>query len=173
MKKSISFIFLLMINGCASITGYHFEPKNTKEAEKLISYSVDEFENHSWLQSESVINLDHANAVYKFRAFFDRDKQLNYVQVYINLRFTDWYFINDAVMKNEDVSLSKIDRNVVISSSVHENVAVNISTDILNQMSKQDTRIKLKGRRGDYIFTVSKNMSKAFLNQLSLHTQKI
>jgi len=173
MKNSILFIFLLMISGCASITGYHFEPKNTKEAEKLISYSVDEFENNAWLKSESVVNLDHASAVYNFRAFFDQDKNLNFVQVYINLRFTDWYFINDAVMRNEKVSLTEIGRDVVSGGSVHENVAVNLSTDTLKRMSNQDTRIKLKGRRGDYIFTVSKNMSKAFLNQLSLHTHKI
>ena len=168
MNKYILLISLLIVSGCASITGYHFEPESTKEAETLITYTVDEFENDSWLKSEAVVNLDHASAVYNFRARFGENKKLDFVQVYINLRFTDWYFINDAAMKNEKISLTEINRDVLSAGALHENVAVNISSETLDRMSMQDTKIKLKGSHGDYIFTVSKIMSKAFLNQLNL-----
>ena len=74
MNKCTWFLLLLLISGCASITGYHFEPESTEDAEKLISYKVDEFDNTAWLKSEAVANLDHASAIYNFRAFFDEQK---------------------------------------------------------------------------------------------------
>jgi len=166
MKSLLLSLSLLALSGCASITGYNFEPDNVESASALISYQVDEFDEVARLKTEPVVNMDHANAIYHLRAYVDLSNEVKNIQVYVNLRVSTWYFISDAAMKSESISLTKIDREVVSGGYVHEDVAVNISKETLERMAEKDTLIKLKGKRGDYVFSVSKNMSEAFLSNL-------
>ena len=169
MKFLIIPVLITILSACASLAGYQFEPKSVDSAEKLITYESDDFENVAWLTSEPIVNLNHANAVYNYRALFDENDKLQAIQVYVNLRLKNWYFIEDALMKNEHVTLTKIDRMAVGGGTVHEDVAINLNMSLLEKMSVKDTQIKLKGKRGDYIFAVSQTMSQAFLNKLNNH----
>ncbi|WP_141706624.1 hypothetical protein [Aliivibrio logei] len=153
------------------MTGYHFEPDSIESAESLISYNVDEFEGDAWLKTEPVANMEYANAIYNLRAYFNDNEQLQFIQVYVNLRVSDWYFINDAAMKSENVTLSTIDKEVVSGGYVHENVAVNISIETLKRIAQKDTLVKLKGKKGNYIFSINHNVSAAFLNKLAFKTK--
>jgi len=149
MKKIILSLSLLVLSGCASITGYNFEPDNIESANSLISYKIDEFDESARLRTEPVVNMDHANAIYHLRAYFDKSNKVRSIQVYVNLRVSSWYFIDDVAMKSESVSLTKIDREVVGGGYLHEDIAVNISKETLDRMAEKDTLIKLKGKRGD------------------------
>ena len=166
MMRLIIPLLLLVLSGCASVTGYHFEPDSTNDAKALISYSVDDFEGDSWLRTEPVVNMDHANAVYHLRAHYGRDNALTSIQVYVNFRTSNWYFFNDAVMKGENVRFIPIDREVVSGGYVHEDFAVEIDLDTLKRMAAKDTLIKLKGKRGEYVFSTNKYLSSAFLAEL-------
>ncbi len=166
LRTIIPFVFTMLIMGCASISGYDFEPDSLADAEGLMSYHVDEFEGDAWLKTEPVVNLEHPSAIYHLRAHYTNHGKMNFLQVYVNLRVSDWYFLEGVAMKGESATLTKIDREVVSGGYVHEDVAVNISIDTLNRMSQRDTKIKLKGKRGDYVFSVNKHISKAMLDSI-------
>lgn len=172
MNRSILLSMLFFfLTGCLSVAGYKWEPKTFEAAEEMIAYSPDEFEGGGWLKSEPVTNMTYGNAIYHLRANLDESSDVNFIQIYVNLRLSNWLFVRDVAIKSEDAELVQIDTNVFDGGYVHENVAVTISKETLVRMANNETLIKLKGKKGNYIFSVNKNIAGAFLKQLDLHTK--
>lgn len=63
MKIVAIVLFTVLLSACASMMGYHFEPKTMADAASLITYEVDEFEGDAWLKTESVANMEHPSEV--------------------------------------------------------------------------------------------------------------
>lgn len=172
MKKILFYITPLLcffLGGCASITGYHSAPTEVSEASKLITYDYDEFDKEGWLSTAKYLGPfgnGSDGVTYNYRAKY-REGKLEFVQLYMTLMANDWYFINEiSDTSNDSFNLIEIDREVMSGSVIHEDFAITLNIGQLKSFAKQDKRFKVSGKRGSGVFTVSKQVTSAFIKEL-------
>jgi hypothetical protein len=164
-------LFILIITACSSITGYHQPAKDEQSVSKLITYKYDEFEKIGWLSTANYLGQfedGYSGVTHYYRANYDSNNKLVFIQLYMTLMASDWYFIDNILdTKGTKFDFVAIDRQVMSGSAVHETFAITITKSQLEEFAKSDLRLKVNGKRYSGIFTVSKYLSSAFLHSLN------
>jgi uncharacterized protein YceK len=171
LSKFITILFILVLTGCASITGYHQPAKDEQSANKLITYKYDEFKKMSWLSTAKYLGgfkNGYDGVTHSYRAKYDSNNKLVFIQLYMTLMASDWYFINSVLdTKGTKFDFVQIDREVMSGNGVHETFGITITKKQLEKFAENQLRLKVSGKRYDGIFTVSKHLSSAFLNSIN------
>ena len=171
LSKFTTILFILVLTGCASITGYHQPAKNEQSVNKLITYKYDEFEKTGWLSTAKYLGEfenGYSGVTHSYRAKYDSNNRLVFIQLYMTLMASDWYFINSVLdTKGTKFDFVKIDREVMTGSVVHETFGITITKKQLEKFAEIALLLKVSGKRYDGIFTVSKHLSAAFLNSIN------
>lgn len=171
-----SFFILLVLTGCSSITGFNlFAPSDEQSVAELITYEYDEFDKDAWLSTavyQDTLENDGGDILYHYRALYDKNNRLKFIQLYMKLRTFGWSFINDIKdVEGNKFKFSQIDREAITGNVVHETFAIIITKKQLAQFAQKDHRFKIIGDRDRDVFSVSKYVSSAFLKAVNARSQ--
>ncbi|MBA6380978.1 MULTISPECIES: hypothetical protein [unclassified Colwellia] len=171
LSKLTIMLFLLILTGCASVTGFHQPAKNEQSVNKLITYKYDDFEKTGWLSTAKYLgefDNGYNGVTHSYRANYDSKNKLVFIQLYMTLMASDWYFINNVLdTKGTKFDFVKIDREVISGGTVHETFGITITKNQLEVFAKKDLLLKVSGKRHYGIFTLSKHLSAAFLGAIN------
>ncbi len=138
-----------------------------------ITVETDEFTNETWISTYNYWTGSNENNTLasniRLRAHYKQD-ELAFIQLVISRHSVDWIFYNRAVGEDGyEFELVDIDKRVTTTFNTvgtAEIIGLTIPKDYLHQMSQQDWKIKIYGKRMSGIFTVPKQMSSAFLEKI-------
>ncbi len=172
LKKLLLFIVVsvlsIFIFGCSIVLGYHSTPDSFEEANSLVFFKSD-FNGGVWLTSEPIVDINYANVIYHLKVNYSQKDNPRFIQIYANYqKVGSWCFLSSAEIRgqSEPTDFSKINRELVsleFGGVIHEYVAVGVSLNALKEMAKNDTLIKLNGKKCNYEFSVSRFVSQAIL----------
>lgn len=178
MKIAPLLFFVFVISGCQSLKHLYYDvydvsftPK--QQSQVKIKYDYDKFEKNGWLSSDYYMsefkeNMYLNGIIYKFRSYYNRDnKKPDFTQIYFVFKIPDWYFIDEVYGENgKRFDFSEIDREVWTAGNVYETFAITLTDEDLEELMKDDFDMKIVGKRGSEIFSISSVVSKAFFNEV-------
>ncbi|MFV0577030.1 MAG: hypothetical protein ACK5NC_16645 [Vibrio sp.] len=173
---SISAILVSLLAGCSSIDGDQVSVESAQAVNDQMTIKRDAITNSLDLQTESYWTKceDVWEGVgYRYRSSFYQSGN-QHTQLYIRLKSSQGAFgINKAFDDNgENYTVDVYQPEVKSDSVVHENFAVNFTTEQLEKASKGPLVMHLKGEKNDCTFTVDQPVSYAFyLNFVELNKQ--
>lgn len=173
MKKIIiTSILCVLLVGCKSLKIAYYDAHtvvNTPSApsQVIINYDVDEFTQQAWLTTEyhhsDFKDNNYSNGiVYKFRSLY-KGGSPSFTQIYFSLKLPDWYFVDKAIGKGgHEFEFIRIDRETWSAGNVYETFAINLNESEMNFLKEADYDIKIIGKRGSEVITISSIVAKAF-----------
>jgi len=163
---------LLLLNACA----YNLNVGSKEAAAKGVTYSYDKFTKSGLLKTEQYQSATKEPVtLYHLRAMYGGDENnLNQIQIYGEM-FSQigWCFLDSAYDENgTKYKFIKIDKDVAAGAYagqtiVHEHFAINLSVQVLEQLSLRDTEFKAVGKKCDSIFKVDHRVAGAFLDSIN------
>ncbi|QIR16632.1 hypothetical protein [Shewanella aestuarii] len=169
--KKVFVLSLLLIGGCSSMIGYNFTAGSKESVAKKIVYNYDEFEREGWLETEMYRGSSaQPGTNYKYRAYYTKNSELSFIQIYAKTFNSDWCFINRISEFNGNVyNFHEISRDVSSSGSVSvvESFALDVTKSQLEQLAQNNTKFKAIGQKCDSTFEIDKNVSSAFLDAVN------
>lgn len=172
ISKIILIVSCFSLISCMSVTGARKTPENSFEVKKLISYEYDQFKKVGWLHSADydapVEDGWNTSVKYSFRANYNENNKLSFIQLYMIYTSQNWLFINSLNDSNGKYYNPLLIDKYVNGGYVYETFGITISKKQLEDFSFKDYRFKVSGKNGSGIFTISKFVSEAFLTELNL-----
>jgi hypothetical protein len=165
MKLLFIALLLITLSACNSTA-----PTTTAAASADITIDRDEFNGRTWLQTPMYLSrqgfTDTFPVELSLRARYVDDKR-EFMQLYVKNTNMEWGFYHSATGQNgHNFEFKMIDREVFnqvgIVTTV-ETFGLIVPMDQLKEMSAENWKIKVYGKRYQGVFTVPNAITKAFI----------